>query len=169
MFQIFGFFGRFLSEPGFSGLQDFQDKRRGDWGGYMCIQVFFLNQDFQDYRIFRIFCCLNQDFQDYRISRIREEGIGEGIRVGMYTGGLSEPGFTGLQDYQDWEMVRIDTVVKDERLLWQRDIGISTSYPANPIILKILVQTEERAGKPRPYGMFRRNMDISLNTKHTPC
>ena len=62
-----------LSEPGFSGFQDFQDKRRGVGGVYVytCIRVFFLNRDFQDWRK-----SLNQDFQDYRIFRIREEGVG---------------------------------------------------------------------------------------------
>ena len=29
--------------------------------------------------------CLNRGFQDFRIFRIREEGVGEGIRVCMYT------------------------------------------------------------------------------------
>ena len=57
-----------LSEPGFSGFQDFQDKRRGFWWLYTCMDVYMYT---------RIF--LNQDFQDFRIFRIREESL-----VGVY-------------------------------------------------------------------------------------
>ena len=60
--------------------------------------------------------CLNQDLQDYRIT-----------------------GLTGL------ELGTIDTFSKHKRLLSQNNIGISFSYPANPEILKILVQTKSNS------------------------
>ncbi len=34
---------------------------------------------------------------------------------------LSEPGFSGFQDFQDWELVIIYSVVKDERLPFAKE------------------------------------------------
>ena len=44
-----------------------------------------------------------------------------------FSGLLSEPRFSGLQDYQDWELVTIDAVSKENAYLSQKNLGISNS------------------------------------------
>ncbi len=34
---------------------------------------------------------------------------------------MSEPGFAGLQDFQDWELVSIYSVVQEERLPFAKE------------------------------------------------
>ncbi len=61
---------------------------------------------------------------------------------------LSEPGFSGLQDLQDASYQRslliIETksiIVDTEQQILGKECDCLNSYPGNPVILKILVQT----------------------------
>jgi len=51
---------------------------------------------------------------------------------------LSEPGFTGFVDFQDWELESIYPVSKDVRLPFAKGhrniklLSCKSSYPANP-------------------------------------
>jgi len=54
---------------------------------------------------------------------------------------MSEPGFSGFVDFQDWELEGICPVSKGGRLPFAKGHGNPNSYPANLVILKILVQT----------------------------
>jgi hypothetical protein len=141
----------YLSEPGFAGLKDLQDFAMQRKNPVNC-----LKQNFQDLRIGRItgtyFNHGNFDSgrdSDFRQNdgtvgarcghdsfRVRHCGLdpqsplsrpGAGLSDLQNFGNpeLSEPGFTGLKDFQDWG-----------------DEHIRIQNPANPLILKIPVQTK---------------------------
>ena len=70
--------------------------------------------------------------------------------MSMYTvwmqGFLSEPGFTGFQDFQDLSLRVYIPFQRINGYFCKGTFGYQTPNPGNPVILLILVQTKEWAG-----------------------